>query len=584
MNRSRDSKPNLKKWLLLAAVAVIAGLNICVYLNVHLCFLARDKIEDAEKKTRVLKLAKLFYPSNDLVYYELGKTYFDHGLTNIHDKTLSEAYIRKSVKNFTRSLRINPASYFCHFNLAQALLYLSYITPDYKGNSYNEYKQAALLAGHNSQIYYEVGKIFLSLWPGLSEGEKDFTVGLLKKILERKDRQKVQEVMQIWDLNVKDYSVMEKILPEDASLFGIYAQFLGYRNLSIEERHKFLARSELLEFERAKHEFDLGEREFQYYRLREASRHYKESLRRIDKLNLYQNLTQENLINIEELNNLKKFVCLNLAKSLLEEGRKFKEAAVDLREYLALEESVSSIGELESYLQWRGFIKEELRASFDDLERLSFQTLLYFKQNRYRDIMKAGRLLKQSFVVVPEEKKKEYVKVLLLVGDSFQKADYIYDAGEFYHKALDAEPDNLEVLLRIRRNYDRLNEDEKVKGIDEKIEKLLTPGTMYLERPRIEKGKKFFCPLNLDGNEIFLNLHFGKEIWTDFYPLVSIFFNGRVVWENYLKDEIQDIEINEDEVILKLLLKSRVEENSLVAIPLNREVRLLKITYQGTDK
>ncbi|MDH4257193.1 MAG: hypothetical protein OEV50_00130, partial [Candidatus Aminicenantes bacterium] len=221
-----------------------------------------------------------------------------------------------------------------------------------------------------------------------------------------------------------------------------------------------------------------------------------------------------------------------------------------------------------------------LRASFDDLGLLSFQTLLYFKRNRYRDIMKTGRLLKQSFVVVPEEKRNEFVEVLLLVGDSFQKADYIYDAGEFYHKALDVEPGNLQVLLRIRQNYERLNEDEKVQSIDEKMEELLTPRTMDLEKPRIERGRKFSCSLNLDGSEILLSLHFENEAWTDFFPLISIFFNGRAVWENYLKDETEEIEINDDEVILKLSLKSKVGENSLVAIPLNSAVSLFKINYQ----
>lgn len=574
--------PNSKRWLMLAAVAVVAALNVRIYLNVHLYFLAKDRVVDAEKRVKVLRTANIFYFSNDLVYYELGKAYFDLGMANIHDKALSVTYLRKSVQNFTRSLRINPTSYFCHFNLAQALLYLSYITPDYKGNSYEEYKKAALLAGHNSQIYYEVGKIFLSLWPELSEDEKDFTLGLLKKILERKDRQMIEEVMQIWDLNVKDYSVMDKILPVDASLFQIYARFLGYRHLSIEERQRFLARAELLEYERAKHEFDLGEREFQYYRLRDASRHFKESLVILDRLALYQNLTGENLINIEEFKNMKKSVCLSLAKCLLEEGREFKEALVYLREYLNLEERVSSIGELESYLQWRGLIKEDLRAGFDDLGLLSFQTLLYFKRNRYRDIMRMGRLLIHSFVLVPEEKRREFVDVLLRVGDSFQKADYIYDASEFYHKALEVEPGNLQVLLRIRRNYERLNEDEKVQDIDEEMEKLLSPRMMELGKPRIEKGRKFSCSLNLDGSEILLSLSFDKEVETDFYPLLSLFFNGRVVWENYLKDETKETDESDDDVILKLSLKSKVGENSLVVIPLNSTVSLFKISYQET--
>jgi hypothetical protein len=70
--------------------------------------------------------------------------------------------------------------------------------------------------------------------------------------------------MQIWDMNVKDYGVMEKILPEYAEIYRMYAQFLGEKSLSLTERHKILARAEFLEFEKAKGECYSGENEFLY--------------------------------------------------------------------------------------------------------------------------------------------------------------------------------------------------------------------------------------------------------------------------------------------------------------------------------
>jgi len=570
-----------KRLLLLVAIAAIGVVNILMYWNVHLCYRAKENTEDPEKKIRILKSANLFYPSNDNVFYEMGKSYFDLGMENLDDKIISQTYLQQSIQHFTRSLKINPASYFCHFNLAQSLLYMSYISPDFEDNPYEEYKKAALLAGHNSQIYYEVGKIFLSLWQKLTEEDRDFTQETLKKILERKDQQMNQAVMHIWEMNVSDYRVMEKMLPEDASIYRMYAQFLGEKSLSRDERQRYLAKAELLEYERAKDEYVSGEGEFQYYRLKEASRNFLSSLRRLERINLYQNLVGQEWINVEEFFELKKSVYLNLAKCTLEEGKDFNQAEGYLRSYLAVEDEVAAVGELESYLRLRGYMKEGFGTSFDDLGRLFFQILLSFKQNRYRDIMKVGRLLEQSFVVVPEEKKDEYVRVLQLVGDSFQKVDYIYDAGDFYRKALEIDPDNLETLLRIRKNYERLNEEGKIREIDEQIERLLTPRKMDLKELEIKRGKRTAYTLVLDGSEIILDLSINWEKEISPSPLIAVFVNGRVLWEEYLRPD--EGKGQDENFVLSLPLKSKAGENDLVVVPLNRSVELIRLAYRRVN-
>jgi len=568
----------LKRVFLLGAIAVIGVASILMYWNVHLCYRAKEKTENPEKKINILKSANLFYPANDNVFFEMGKSFFDLGMENLDDKTISQDYLQKSVQHFTRSLKINPASYFCHFNLAQSLLYLSYVNSGFEGDPYEEYKKAALLAGHNSQIYFEVGKIFLSLWPKLTEEDRDFAQETLKKILERKDPQMNQAVMHIWEMNVSDYRVMEEMLPEDASIYRMYAQFLGEKSLSKDERQRYLAKAELLEFERAKDEYLSGEGEFQYYRLKEASRSFLSSLRRLERINFYQNLVNQEWINVEEFLELKKSVYLNLAKCTLEEGKDFKQAEGYLRSYLAAEEEVAAVGELESFLRLRGYVKEGFGASFDDLGRLYFQILLSFKQNRYRDIMKVGRLLEQSFVVVPEDKKDEYVKVLQLVGDSYQKVDYIYDAGESFRTALEIDPGNLRTLLRIRQNYERLNEEEKIWEIDEQIERLLTPRKMDLKELEIKRGKRTAYTLVLDGSELFLDLNFRVGEGRGVQPLISVFFNGRIIWEDYLS--LEEGIGQEANAILSLPVKSIVGENSLVVIPLNRSVELIRLALR----
>ena len=202
------------------------------------------------------------------------------------------------------------------------------------------------------------------------------------------------------------------------------------------------------------------------------------------------------------------------------------------------------------------------------MDRFSFQLSLYFKQNRYRDIVRIGRLLQQSLVVVPEGKREVYVRVLQLVGDSYQKVDYIYDAGEFYQKALEVDPENLETLLRICQNYERLNADEKIQEIKERIDTLMSSAERVFENLTINKGRSFWHTLALDGRKITLDLHF-KDSSERITPLITVFFNGRVVWEGYLKDEV-----------LSLPLESRVGKNSLEIVAVNRAVSLVKLEYR----
>jgi len=586
-NASRMTK--YKRLLLLVVIIAIGVVNIFVYWNMHLCYRTKEKIDDPKKKIRILKSANLFYPSNDSVFYELGKSYFDLGIMNLQDKALSREYFQKSIQHFSRSLKINPASYFCHFNLAQSLLYMSFFYSSSDISYHDEYRKAALLAGHNHQIFYEVGKIYLSRWSEISEKDKDFTLDVLRKIASGKEREKLQNLMQIWDLNVKDYAVMEKILPEDPITYRFYARFLGEKSLSPEKRQEMLARAEFMEFERAKKEHNAGENEFLYFRLKEALRHFKSCMNALDKINFYQSLVHQTLISSSEFIGLRKSTVLNMAKCQIEMRRTLEEVEGDLRLYLKLEDEVAEVGKLESYLQSRELIEEKLETSLDDLNRLSFHMLLSFKQNRYRDIMRVGNILRESFLVVPEAQKNTFVKILLFIGDSYKKVDYIYDALEFYEKALEIEPDNLKALLGIRQNHERMNEEEKIRETDKKIEKLMAPRERMFKNLVINKGQKYSQILNLDGREIILTLHFkGGGEW-DIMPLVCVFFNGKVVWESNLKSEGgfegEKVEAEgegesngEADKIISLSLKSNIGINTLVIMPVDRSVSLLKIT------
>ncbi len=555
-----------KRIIFISAILVVAAVNIVIYWNSHLYYQAKQTADD-RKKMETLKKASRFYPLNDLVFYELGKVYLDLGKQNLKDQQKSETYLQESIQNFKRSIQINPASYFSHFRLAQTLLLTSYVSSVSYGNSYDEYKKTALLLGHNHRIFFEVGKALFSRWGELSKEERDFTVDVLRKIGKGKDVGKLRSLMNIWEMNVKDYGVMEKILPADAETYRMYARYLGEKSLSLEQRQRILARAELLEFEEAKKEYASGEKEFIYFRVKEAFGRFKSCLDRLQSIKFYQNLARENLIDLSDYNRLRKSVLLNLAKCRLEEGTELKEVKGYLGEYLSIEDKVSAVGELESYLKDRGLIADKLETSLNDLDRLSFQVLLYYKQNRYRDIVKMGRVFQQSFVVIPEGKREEYVKVLQLLGDSYEKVDFIYDAGDFYRKAAEIEPENLETLLRMRRNYERLNEERGLIKVNELIKRIVSRREVVPKPFSIRKGKSLSHKLILDGEKIILDLHFGESEGRT-PSLVSVYFNGWVIWEDYLKGGA-----------ISLSLNSRVGENSLEIGVINQSITINRVVY-----
>jgi O-antigen ligase len=570
-NNIRSSKRNLSI-LLICILLAVGILEVLIYWNQHLYYKA-NKIKDIKRKINILKKANRIYPHNDLIYYELGKAHFSLGLKNLQESNgQSTEYLGKSLLDFEQSLRINPISRFSHFYFGRSLLYMSYLSSSTGTDYAKEFEKAARLAGHHSKIYYEVGKIFLACWHHITNQQKDYTVEILKKALREKSRERIRNILQIWAMNVKDYSVIRKVLPRDMNTYRLYAGFLGEKCLSIDERFRFLALAESLEFEKAKKEFRRGENALIYSGRKHACGHFRSALNELKKIKFYQNLSNENLIDLFEFKNIKGSCLLNLAKCRLLEGKKLDDVKGNLHAYLVEEVGAAEAKNLDLFLRKRGLIKEDLSSNLDDLTSLFLRYLLCFKQNRYRDIMNAGSLLKQSFVVVPESQKQEYVKILQIIGDSFQKEDFFYEAADYYQMAMNIDPDNLSILFRMRKNFDRLNEDYKIWRIDNKIRQLLSQREITMSNSPIKRGKLFSKVLTLSEGKKDLQLHF-YPFEGDVFPLISVFFNGRVVFENYL-----------NESVLVVPVEAQAGDNRLEIIPINREVDLFKLSYNSSTE
>jgi tetratricopeptide (TPR) repeat protein len=216
----------------------------------------------------------------------------------------------------------------------------------------------------------------------------------------------------------------------------------------------------------------------------------------------------------------------------IEETRSLADADGTIAAYLEMEDQFTLLGEFETFIKERGLLGEGPTAASPskDLQALAFRMALDFQQNRYRDIVRVGDLLASSSLVISPSGKVSYVRVLGLIGESYLKLDYIYEAEKYFRMALEIEPENLGVLLGVEKCCDRLNDEVKAAEVRRTIDSLVSPGTIDLGGRFLRKGESFEEVLVTDGRPRRISLEFAPPA-AGSRPLVTVCFNGRVVWE-----------------------------------------------------
>ena len=187
------------------------------------------------------------------------------------------------------------------------------------------------------------------------------------------------------------------------------------------------------------------------------------------------------------------------------------------------------------------------------------------------DIIKVGDTLQKGYFFVPEYEKEKYVEVLRLIGDSYYRINYLYDAANFYNKALEVDPGSLEILLSLALIYERLSNDEELRKINEKIENILSQKEIDFENFLIKRGESFLQRVMFDGEKIILNLHL-KSMEEEVNPWISVFLNGVVVWEDYTMTEV-----------ISIPLETKVGENTLRVVSGNASINLIDFEYKDEE-
>jgi len=521
-----------KKILPLAGLAALVALQSAVAWNGRLGWKGRAEAAGPEERIRVLGRAEAVFPWNAAVPFELGKAHFERGVQALGDPETRDRSFGLSVEAFLRSLRLDPGDAAAHFHLGQTLLYMSYLSLPSPLPYFEEYERAARLTGHNSRIHFEVGKVLLGRWPALASAEREFAVDILRRTLAGGDLERLREALETWALEVNDYELVDRVLPDDAAALRAYARFLGERGLARDKRHEALARAERLDFVRAGREVDEGRRDAEAFRLAEAGGRFRAALDALGRVRFYQALAGRELVDAAEYDGLRKTALRLLAMTRIEGTRSLVDEDGVVADYLAGGDEFTALGDFERFLKERGLLGEgpTAAAPFKDLPTLAFRMTLDFQMNRYRDIVRTGDLLASSSIVVAPSGRPSYIKVLNLVGEANLKLDNVYEAERHFRLALEVEPGNLDALLGLERCYGRLNDEDRAAEVRRRIDGVVSPAGIDLRARRLAKGETFAVAYVADGRPGTLRLEFRPDP-AGSAPLVAVFLNGRVVWE-----------------------------------------------------
>ena len=537
--------------LAFAAVSVLSFANIDVYYR------SKTEGRTSERNLARLRLANTLLPISDQTLAEEGKACLEVALEHLADVELAGRSLRRAESLFRRALRFNPASCPNHFFYAKTLQYLSFLPGAKVPDSLPELWKAARLSGDRSSLAFDIVLMMIGRWPSLSPEQRRFTLQTLKKILAEGNETQFQTLLHSWFLNVKDATLLDDILPESSKLYRTYARFLGEMSLSLGARQKMLALAEELDYNQAVREYDAGRPEV--------------CLGLLNGIQFYSALVEKKDITPKLIRHhlLVKSASLSRAKVRLMKNRKLEEAEDDLRSYLRLETDYNEVLALETYLQELNLVQREqtVRLVQGNIRNFAFELYLTYCAHKYTQITGLGAGLGNGLVVTEPSQKKYLREILMLIADSYNKLNFLYEPERFYQQALEAAPNDWEVLLKLRLYYERMNEAAKMVRVNQALSGVLTPQAVVLTEGLIGKEQIRRLSLILDSTSGALTLLFRPPEGQN-RPLITVLLNGRVIWENYLA--ASDLTLN---------VEVKPGINLLEIIPVNRPAELLGIKF-----
>jgi hypothetical protein len=564
----------IKKFFLLIGILVLITVNTALYWGRHLYFRA-DKESNEINRLQLLDQSAGLIPFDAEVYFELGNVFYEKAVRSLNDPRIHSRYLEDSIEAFRKSIRLEPGAYKTHYALARALRYANYLQED-NPDFFSEYWKAAQLTTFDNDIYFEIGRILFSLWPELKDSQQEFTLEMLKNVIQSKGNERLWQILQTWAAHVAEYDVMESILPEEPDTYRMYARFLGERSLSLAQRRLKLAQAEYLEFENARTRFAQAQTDFRLYRLTQANNKYRDVHRMLKNIDFYQNLQSGNgFIDKSEYKNLYKLSLLGIIQSYALQPETMTQVKEYFDQYLEIENDPATMERLEEFLTERGWLEITPGGQNNPL-RLYYRIHLDYKQSRYREIIGFVQLAEEMTYDLPGQYRDELNDIFRLIGNAYQNIDFLYDAVDMYEKALQLIPNDWRTLFQLRASYVRFNNQEKIAEVDKRLSMILTNREEIFNRVKLEKNQGWAYPFLLRPGNFIINMAITPEK-TMFPPLVSIYLNGEIIQEDYVP-----VSASSGEIILPVSLDS--VQNHLQIKSINQDIYLETFNIRNHDE
>ncbi|MCX6561865.1 MAG: hypothetical protein NTZ26_15320, partial [Candidatus Aminicenantes bacterium] len=522
-----------KRLLLLLAVLAAAGADVLFYRGSRLVSLAREASAPSAR-IEILEREPALIRDNDVAFRDLGRAWFEAAIEDLTVTGPRDDGLRRAHSAQLRSLRANPLSAATHFDLAKTLEYMRLFDLPAEEKAMEEYVKAVRLAGRDSDILALTGPALLSNWATLDPADRIVARDILKSVLSAKTEERLDAVLDLWALRIQDPGFLRAVLPAEPAAYRRVARFLAERALDRGERIHYLTAAETLEFACAGEAAASARSDFLALKIKEAEAHDRAGLELLNGIRFYQALdpTAEPIPPASVLE-LKRTLLLSLVRCRMEIARTLDEILPDLRAYLAVANSTSAVSDLEKALRERRLIEAKPDTSGRDLGRLALELEICFRQNRYREVTEFGQAMEGGLMMVTESARADYARVLEIVGDAYQKLDFLYESNRFYQKAKDLSAQtNLDLLAKMGKNFERLNDAPAVAALRAEAAKSLPSRAVDLAGVTVPKGTAFKQALFLESRNSRLTLKALPAGPTPAY--VTLVLNGRVMWEDFL--------------------------------------------------
>jgi hypothetical protein len=525
-----------KQILLLFAVMAAAGADVLFYQGLRLESSAREAAAPAAR-IEILEREPAFVGLGDVAWRDLGRAWLEAATEDLTAAGPRDNGLRRAYAAQRRSLRANPLSAATHFDLARTLEYMRLFDLPAGEKALDEYVKAVRLAGRDSEILALTGSALLTNWASLDPEERTIARDLLKSVLATKTEERLAAVLDLWALRIQDPVFLRAVVPANPAAYRRVARFLAERSLDRGERVHYMAAAEQLDFARAGEAAASARSDLLANRVKEAEARDRAGLEMVDRIRYYQALDPTAApIPPTAVQELKKTLLASLVHCRMEAARTLDEILPELRAYLAVADSAAAVSELEKGLRERRLIEAKPDTSGRDMARLALELEIIFRQNRYREITEFGQALEGGLVMVTESVRADYARVIEIVGDAYQKLDFLYESNRYYQKARDLSPStNLALLAKMGKNFERLNDAAALVALRAEAAKSLPSRAVDLTGVTVPKGTAFKQALFLEARESRLTVKALPAGPTPAY--VTLILNGRVIWENYLSGD-----------------------------------------------